>query len=134
MSKVLEKENLAQVLKLIMCVLCCLAIIQSCMVTIPTPIYCNRSVASNTNTGNNTGGDLFDTGMNIISNAQEKLVEICLALCPLALIFVIVCVLVTHNEKKMAWYMQLGVIILVATAAVLIINSGVVIDTLQAWF
>lgn len=119
MKKVLSKENLEQVLKISLCVLCCVAIVQAVRSICPTLIACD---------------DLFDVGLGIISDAQQKLVEICIAICPLALIFVIVCVLLTHNEKKMAWYMQLGIIILVATALVLIINSGVVIETLKAWF
>lgn len=119
MKKIFTKENLAQVLKLTLCVVCCLAFMQMFISVMPTTIFC---------------GDLFDKGQEIIGQGQQTLVSLAMALCPLALILICVLSMVTHNEKKLAWLMNLGKVVLVASILILIINSGAVVTTLKSWF
>jgi len=118
MKKKLAKEIVTQTLKLTLCVLCCFALTQMLTSVIPTFVLCD---------------DLFGKGEEIINSGREKLVKLSMALCPLALILVCVLSMTTHNERKLAWLMNLGKIVLVATALILIIDSDIVIETLQAW-
>lgn len=119
MKKIFTKENLAQVLKLTLCVMCCLAFMQMITSVMPTTVFCD---------------DLFEKGTDIVKSGQSTLVSFAMALAPLALILICVLSMVTHNEKKLAWLMNLGKVVLIASILILVINSGIVIDTIKAWF
>lgn len=119
MKKIFSKENLAQVLKKCVCVMCCATFMQMVWTLIPSIAYCN---------------DLFAEGEALISDAQQTLVNFAMALCPLSLIVIAILSMTTHNEKKLAGLMSFAKIVLVATILILVINSGVVVDTIKAWF
>lgn len=78
--------------------------------------------------------DLFTTAEETIGGIQTKVVKVILALIPLAIIILLACIMLTHNEKKISGYIQIIIIILVAAVCVFLVANNVVIDFLKEWF
>lgn len=78
--------------------------------------------------------DLFTTAEETIGGIQTKVVKVILALIPLAIIILLACIMLTHNEKKISGYIQIIIIIIVAAVCVFLVANNVVIDFLKEWF
>ena len=121
-------NTIVQCLLIVACL--SMAFVATYSVVAPVQTYCDTN-GEGTTTAND---DLFGTLKNVASDAQKKLVDFCLAICPLALIVTCFLAYFTHEDRRFAALIKIGITIVVVTALVLIINSGTVVKLITSWF
>lgn len=107
-----NKNELIKVSLLSLCTILCLAALTYFL---PTPVFC----------------DLFSEAKEITESTQDKIVDLAIAICPLALIVVLVLMLTTHNDKKLSVYKSIAITILVVFFLILLVDKGLVTDFIQ---
>ena len=75
--------------------------------------------------------DLFTTAEASLGDFETKLVNLCMALFPVAAIVVLILFLTTHNDKKMAMYKGIFITICVVTGAILLVHGGYVLNFIK---
>lgn len=121
-------NTIVQCLLIVACL--SMAFVATYSVVAPVQTYCD-TVGAGTTTAND---DLFGTLETVAKDAQDKLVDFCLAICPLALIVTCLLAYFTHEDRRFAALIKIGTTIVVVTALVLIINSGTVVELIKTWF
>ena len=124
------KAKLNTIVQCLLIVACLsMAFVATYSVVAPVQTYCDTGEGTTT-----ANDDLFGTLKTVASDAQEKLVDFCLAICPLALIVTCFLAYFTHEDRRFAALIKIGTTVVVVTALVLIINSGTVVKLITTWF
>lgn len=119
---------------LIMAMLCCLVIVAS----MPVCVSCNTTPApgpatneGNTNSNIGSAESLDEKLENIMSDGEQRLVNISMAALPLAMILILVLMLFTHDPKKIAGFIWLLIVIVGVCAGILLVHHGYVLSFIQ---
>lgn len=125
------KAKLNTIVQCLLIVACLsMAFVATYSVVAPVQTYCGPLGESTTTADD----DLFGTLKTVAGKAQDKLVDFCLAICPLALIVTCFLAYFTHEDRRFAALIKIGTTVVVVTALVLIINSGTVVELIKSWF
>lgn len=76
-------------------------------------------------------GGAFDAAQNATKSLQKYIVSLSKTLLPFALIVLIVSILFTHDQKALQMELKTALIVCVAYIALLIIDSGALMNTLE---
>ena len=99
-----------------------------CYATIPNKVYCTEPPVT-TNTVDTT--DVIDRAVGALGQGEEMLVNISMALFPIAFIIGLILLLFVRDPKKISGlFLTLGIII-VATFGILLTHSGFVLDAIR---
>lgn len=124
------KTKLNTIVQCLLIVACLsMAFVVTYSVVAPVQTYCGDNDGSTA-----ASDDLFGTLEKAAGKAQDRIVQFCMAICPLALIVTCLLAYFTHEDRRFAALIKIGTTIVVVTALVLIINNGVVVDLLKEWF
>ena len=78
--------------------------------------------------------DLFTKANTVLDTTKGKLVSFAMALFPVSLIVIILTLFFTKDERKIGLVVKAGVVVCLAAVLILLINKGIVLDTLKEWF
>ena len=119
MKKLMNKEFLSSALKVCVCAALLLITAQVIYHILPSMSWCD---------------DLFGKTETVLGDTKQKLVNVALALFPVCLIIIVLTLFFTKDERKIGIVVKAGVVVCLALVIILLINAGVVKDTLMDWF
>lgn len=99
---------------------------------LPNRMYCDDTPTT-TETADTpaTTSDVVDSAIGAISEGEEFLVRISIALFPVSLIICFLLLLITHNDRKMQGLIYTCGIICVATLLILLTHSGFTLNLIK---
>ena len=103
------------------------------MTALPNRIYSTEETPVTTETSDtpSTTSDVVDSAIGAISEGEEFLVRISVALFPVSLIICFILIMVTHNDRKMQGLIYISGIICVATLLILLTHSGFTLNLIK---
>lgn len=99
---------------------------------LPNRMYCSETpTTTETSDTPATTSDVVDSAIGAISEGEEFLVRISVALFPVSLIICFILIMVTHNDRKMQGLIYISGIICVATLLILLTHSGFTLNLIK---
>lgn len=78
-----------------------------------------------------TTSDLVNTGVNALGDIQEGVVKISMAIFSLSLIIAFICLLVTHDSRKISSIVVICGVVCLATLGIILVNNGTALKIIQ---
>lgn len=118
MKKLKIKSFLETALKMCVCAGIAFAFLQVVRLALPSASWC---------------GDLFEKTEGVLGDTQGKLVHLAMAIFPVSLIVLILNLFFTKDERKVGMIGKACIVVCVAAALIMIIDSGTVLETIKTW-
>lgn len=75
---------------------------------------------------------ITNTAASAVSNVQDSIVNLSLAIFPVSLIIVLILVMLSHNDKKVSGLLTIAGTICIACFLILLVNNGIVLNLLNS--